>query len=41
MGLAPSGNGENPGESAVAKVPVLLFSQLLRVALARPQEESA
>jgi two-component system, sensor histidine kinase and response regulator len=27
MGLAPSGNGENPGKSAVAKVPVPFFSQ--------------
>jgi hypothetical protein len=27
MGLAPSGNGENPGKSAVAKVPVPVFSQ--------------
>ena len=27
MGLAPSRNGENPGESAVAKVPVPIFSQ--------------
>jgi hypothetical protein len=27
MGLAPSGNGENPGKSAVAKVPVPIFSQ--------------
>jgi GNAT superfamily N-acetyltransferase len=30
MGLAPSGNGENPGKSAVAKVPVPIFSQPLR-----------
>jgi hypothetical protein len=27
MGLAPSRNGENPGKSAVAKVPVPIFSQ--------------
>jgi hypothetical protein len=27
MGPAPSGNGENPGKSAVAKVPVPIFSQ--------------
>jgi prepilin-type N-terminal cleavage/methylation domain-containing protein len=27
MGLAPSGNGENPGKSAVAKVPVPISSQ--------------
>jgi hypothetical protein len=27
MGLAPSGNGENPGKSVVAKVPVPIFSQ--------------
>jgi hypothetical protein len=27
MGLAPSGNGENSGKSAVAKVPVPIFSQ--------------
>jgi hypothetical protein len=27
MGLAPSGNGETPGKSAVAKVPVPIFSQ--------------
>jgi hypothetical protein len=27
MGLAPSGNGEDPGKSAVAKVPVPIFSQ--------------
>ncbi len=26
MGLAPSRNGENPGKSAVAKVPVPIFS---------------
>jgi hypothetical protein len=30
MGLAPSGNGENPGKSAVAKVPVPIFSRHLR-----------
>jgi hypothetical protein len=28
MGLAPSGNGENPGKSAVAKVPVPNFHSL-------------
>jgi hypothetical protein len=28
MGLAPSRNDENPGKSAVAKVPVPIFSQL-------------
>jgi hypothetical protein len=28
MGLAPSGNGENPGKSAVAKVPVPIFHSL-------------
>jgi carbon storage regulator len=27
MGLAPSGNGENPGKPEVAKVPVPIFSQ--------------
>jgi hypothetical protein len=27
MGLAPSGNGENPGKSSLAKVPVPIFSQ--------------
>jgi hypothetical protein len=31
MGLAPSANGENPGKTAVAKVPVPIFSQPLRV----------
>jgi hypothetical protein len=31
MGLAPSGNGENHGKSAVAKVPVPIFSHPLRV----------
>jgi hypothetical protein len=31
MGLAPSGNGDNLGKSAVAKVPVPIFSQPLRV----------
>jgi hypothetical protein len=31
MGLAPSGNGENSGKSAVAKVPVPIFSQPRRV----------
>ncbi len=30
MGLAPSGNDENLGKSAVAKVPVPIFSQPLR-----------
>jgi hypothetical protein len=30
MGLAPSRNSENPGESEVAKVPVPIFSQPLR-----------
>jgi WD40 repeat protein/serine/threonine protein kinase len=30
MGLAPSGNGENPGKPAVAKVPVPVSSQPLR-----------
>jgi hypothetical protein len=33
MGLAPSGNGESPGKSAVAKVPVPIFSQPRRVEL--------
>jgi ferrous iron transport protein B len=33
MGLAPSGNGENPGKSVVAKVPVPISSQPLTVAL--------
>ncbi len=27
MGLAPSANGENPGKTALAKVPVPIFSQ--------------
>jgi predicted RNA-binding Zn-ribbon protein involved in translation (DUF1610 family) len=30
MGLAPTGNGENPGRTEVAKVPVSNFSQPLR-----------
>ena len=33
MGLAPSRNGENPGKSAVAKVPVPIFSPLLSALL--------
>ena len=35
MGLAPSRNGENPGKSAVAKVPVPIFSQPRREFLSR------
>ena len=31
MGLAPSANGENPGKTALAKVPVPIFSQPHRV----------
>jgi YVTN family beta-propeller protein len=34
MGLAPSRNGENPGESAVAKVPVPIISQPRRAVIA-------
>jgi hypothetical protein len=32
MGLAPSGNRKNIGKFVVAKVPVTLFSLLLRTA---------
>jgi hypothetical protein len=35
MGLAPNGNGENPGKSAVAKVPVPIFSQPRRAGIGR------
>jgi uncharacterized protein len=37
MGLAPSGNGGNPGKSAVAKVPVPIDSQLQKIFRLRDQ----
>ena len=35
MGLAPSGNGENPGESAFAKVPVPIFHSLVAFVISK------
>jgi hypothetical protein len=40
MGLAPSANGENPGKTALAKVPVPIFSQPRRAPIGERRLDS-